>query len=86
MEGCELCVLERLTPWHYEDDVLIICDCRTCGTPMLVFRKHGERAQNEHHYARIKLLELYRKRLIKIRVKARKVKEHEHWHIYLKDE
>jgi len=50
---------------------------------MLIFRSHGPRTKEEHLEARIKIIELYAKRLIKIRVKPRKVTEHEHWHIYL---
>lgn len=83
MAECELCKLEKLTPWHYEDGLIVICDCQTCGTPMLIFRSHGPRTEEEHLKARIKIIELYGKRLVKIRTKARKITEHEHWHIYL---
>jgi len=83
--SCELCALERRTKWHYEDELIVICDCVTCGTLMLVFRSHGARTEEEHLDARIKIVELYAKRLIKIRTKARKLKDHEHWHIYLKE-
>jgi len=86
MIGCELCTLEKLTPWHYEDGLIVICDCRTCGIPMLVFRAHGPRTEEEHLEARIKIIELYGKRLIKIRTKGRKVVNHDHWHIYLEKE
>ena len=70
----------------YEDGLLVICDCLTCGVPMLIFRSHGPRTEEEHLDARIKIIERYGKRLIKIRVKARKVIDHEHWHIYLEKE
>jgi len=83
MMGCELCELERRTAWHYEDELIVICDCVTCGIPMLVFRAHGPRTEEEHLEARVKIIELYGKRLIRIRIKARKVIDHEHWHIYL---
>jgi len=84
--GCELCRLEYLTPWHYDDELMVICDCATCGIPMLVFREHGPRKGKEHHEARMKLIELYGKRLIKIRTKARRITDHEHWHIFLEKE
>jgi len=39
--------------------------------------------EEEHFKAREKLIEFYGKRLVKIRTKARRIKDHEHWHIYL---
>lgn len=86
INDCELCKLERRSKWHYEDDLVIICDCVTCGIPMLVFKTHGPRTQEEHLDARIEIVEQYGKRLIKIRTKARKIIDHEHWHIYLEKE
>jgi len=86
IDGCELCALERLSAWHHEDGLLVICDCVTCGIPMLVFRSHGPRTEEEHFKARELLIELYGKRLIKIRTMARRIKDHEHWHIYLEKE
>ena len=86
INGCELCGLERRSAWHYENELLVICDCVTCSIPMLVFRNHGPRTKEEHLEARIKIIELYGKRLIKIRTKARRIKDHEHWHIILEKE
>jgi len=86
MMGCELCTLEKLTAWHYADDVIVICDCLTCEVPMLVFRRHGDIPLAEEHHARQKLIGLYGKRLIKMRTQARKVKDHRHWHLLLEDE
>lgn len=84
--SCELCELKPLTSWHYVDDIIVICDCLTCGVPMLVFRQHGEIPLAEEHHARAKLIELYGKRLVKVRMKARKIKDHWHWHLLLEDE
>jgi len=53
---------------------------------MLVFRQHGEISLAEEHHARAKLIELYGKRLVKVRMKARKIKDHWHWHLLLEDE
>lgn len=86
INGCELCELERRTKWHYENGLMVICDCVTCGIPMLVFKSHGPRTEEDHLEARIKIIELYAKRLIKMRTKARRIKDHEHWHIYLEKE
>ena len=85
MAECELCKLERLTKWYYEDDVIVICDCLTCGMPMLVFRSHGDRSLAEEHHARKKIIELYGKRLVKVRMKSRKIRGHRHWHLLLED-
>ncbi len=86
MAVCELCELKRLTKWHHEKGLFVICDCLTCGIPMLVFRSHGPRTKEERVEAMIKIIELYGKRLIKIRMKPRKVIEHEYGHIYLEKE
>jgi len=83
INGCELCALERRSTRHFENGLIVICDCVTCGIPMLVFRSHGPRMEEEHFKAREKLIEFYGKRLVKIRTKARRIKDHEHWHIYL---
>ncbi len=40
MTDCPLCDLKRLTQWHYQDGEWVICDCLTCGVPMVVYRKH----------------------------------------------
>jgi hypothetical protein len=37
---CLLCVAERVTSWHYEDDDCWIADCVVCRTPMIVWRRH----------------------------------------------
>ena len=37
---CPLCDLEKKTHWYYECDEFVICDCLTCGVPMLVWREH----------------------------------------------
>ncbi len=84
--GCELCALKKLTRWHFENSFMVICDCVTCGIPMLVFRSHGPRTEEEHLEARIKIIDLYGKRLIKIRTKTRRIEDHEHWHINLEKE
>jgi hypothetical protein len=36
-----LCSAERVTPWHLEDEVCWVADCLVCGTPMVVWRRHG---------------------------------------------
>lgn len=86
MKDCELCELEKRTAWHYADGVIVICDCLTCGIPMLVFRRHGDIPLVEEHHARQKIIELYGNRLVRVRMKARKILDHKHWHLYLEKE
>jgi hypothetical protein len=38
---CVLCSAERVTPWHLEDEECWVADCLVCGTPMVVWRRHG---------------------------------------------
>ena len=38
---CLLCRAERITTWHFEDDVCWVTDCLVCMTPMIVWRAHG---------------------------------------------
>jgi hypothetical protein len=40
-DDCVLCVAERVTPWHFEDEQCWVADCLICGTPMVVWRSHG---------------------------------------------
>ena len=40
-ESCPLCVAERVTRWHFEDDECWVADCMVCSTPMVVWRHHG---------------------------------------------
>lgn len=39
--GCELCEAARMTTWHHEDEVCWVADCDACGTPIVVWRRHG---------------------------------------------
>jgi len=85
MAECELCEFKRLTRWHYEDDIIVICDCLTCGVPMLVFRRHGNRPLAEELHARQKVIEFYGKRLVKMRTESHRIRDHWHWHLLLED-
>lgn len=37
---CELCNLKERTHWYHNDKYLIVCDCLTYGTPMVVWKRH----------------------------------------------
>lgn len=39
--GCPLCVAERVTEWHLEDEECWVADCLVCATPMVVWKTHG---------------------------------------------
>ncbi|GAH05924.1 unnamed protein product, partial [marine sediment metagenome] len=54
--------------------------------PMLVFRRHGNRSLAEELHARQKVIELYGNRLVKMRMQARKIRDHWHWHLLLEKE
>lgn len=83
---CELCKLKRKTQWYYVNDNFIICNCKSCGIRMLVFRAHGPRPNIEHNEARELIIWLYGNRIIKVKTKIKKITLHEHWHIALEEE
>lgn len=103
---CELCNLERKTRWYFENSFMIICDCLTCGIPMVVLKRHTtEIASNEEAFINQKVHEIFGKRgavprssnmneeVVKnikwadfeYRKEPRKIKDHLHWHIVLKE-
>lgn len=44
---CALCVLAPKTHWYYEDDQCVLLDCLTCGSPMVVSKRHDEWTEDE---------------------------------------
>lgn len=40
-DHCDLCVLERCTRWYWESKYFVVLDCRTCGVPMVVLKRHS---------------------------------------------
>lgn len=38
--ACPLCAREPVTHCYYEDEVMWIVNCRSCGDPMAVHKKH----------------------------------------------
>lgn len=38
---CQLCNLEKLSKWYYEDEDIIVCDCLSCKSPQVVWKKHS---------------------------------------------
>ena len=84
--NCELCKLsqnpdkELITKLHYIDNKIIICDCKSCKIPMLVWRKHTMTlGQEDLEY----ILEVLKKEFpdYEVRMNQRKIKNHLHWHL-----
>ena len=82
MADCELCKLveeDINTHLYYQDSLLVIVVCNTCQLPMVVFRHHGEATEDEKRKAMVVIDELFN--YINIRRIARKILDHEHFHI-----
>lgn len=84
MEGCALCRLaagrDRVTRVWYEDEVCVVVDCRTCGVPMVVVKRHVEVAgcRESAHMVRVA------KRLFPgghIDFRKRSIPGHDHFHV-----
>lgn len=79
---CELCLLVAgnfRTKVHYRNYLVTIVDCLTCNIPMLVFNHCGKATDNEKRQAENIIGELFT--YSAIRKEARKIPDHEHWHI-----
>ena len=75
---CELCQLEKITKWFFETDKFIVCNCKTCKTPMYVWKDHKFPTGTE-----ISEMEKHMKENFpgyQIDRKRRKIPEHFHFH------
>lgn len=81
--ACELCILTKKTKWYYSDEKVVICDCLSCTTPMIVLREHTVKLNLETiEY----LLNTCRKIFgnnIQLRTQQRKIPDHLHWHVFI---
>ena len=83
--GCELCNLKQITKWWYEDDKWVICDCKTCKRPMIVYKQHTMFIPLLDWVNILsKVYEIFGNDII-LRFKQRKIKNHFHIHIYKKE-
>ena len=76
---CELCVLERCTRWYRETKYFAVLDCRTCGTPMVVLKRHALELTDEEQVDLDTILLEWPD--MKLRGTMRKVTDHWHEHL-----
>lgn len=78
--SCELCRLEKITNWFYEDDICAFLICKTCRIPMMVLKRHTmnptEKEINHIQDMKDRLFPDY-----KWRKNQRKIPDHLHWHL-----
>lgn len=77
---CDLCKKEKLTKWHWQDDLFWIADCKTCGTPMVVLNEHRMTLTMIEIQNMLNIIELLFP-CKKIRFEQRNTKDHLHWHL-----
>lgn len=77
---CQLCEAQRLTHRYYEDRVCWVADCRTCGIPMIVLKRHGDSLTHveERHMLGV-VCKLFPG--CGVRTNQRRIKDHVHWHV-----
>jgi hypothetical protein len=76
--SCELCNLEHLTLWYFEEDDFIVCDCKTCKVPVYIWREHSFPSELE-----VKMMKQHAKEHFPdytIDMKRRKIPNHFHFH------
>ena len=83
MDNCELCRLAKgyiATHLYYQDDRIIIVDCKTCGTPFLTLKRHDMILTQEEleHISKVVKEQFpnYKLRMNQCQIK-------DHWHIHL---
>ena len=82
---CDLCNLDKLTTWYYEDDDIVVCDCIICKIPMVVAKKHTMRPGRHIEMKMIVQLNktavaFYGDTNYRIDTNQRKIPDHIHWH------
>ena len=78
---CELCKLEKLTKWYYEDKSFVIIDCKTCHVPMVVLRRHGDHPTATELK---KIFSVVRRKFPNRKWDFTNRKIHDHWHFHLR--
>lgn len=86
---CPLCIRKQKTQWIFEDDIVSVFYCDTCGVPLLVLNRHTmSPSEAEVAYMRHRAYvignETYGEGRFYVDPKQRKIKDHLHWHIRMK--
>jgi len=83
-KDCPLCKLATgsvKTKLYYQDKVVIIVNCLTCGIPMIVLKRHTMKPNNFE----LGHMEMVSKEVFGLNIKFRKkpsqILDHLHWHI-----
>jgi len=86
--SCPLCRLwhdrEIKTPFHYEDELIIIVDCTTCKVPMVVIKRHDIQVTPTES-ARIEEVVNRKWPGATLRCAPRRIKDHYHCHIITRE-
>ncbi len=84
MNNCDLCKAEKLTKWYRDARSWWAADCKTCGCPMVVARRHGRISDGDRAALVTELMaiadEEYGKQGYSIDFRQRKIKSHFHIH------
>jgi len=81
MEQCPLCVLKIRDNTYYEDELIIILNCKDCLIPMIVFKEHSmDIPKNIQSWARLISKQIFGSG-ITFRTKQGKILDHMHFHI-----
>jgi len=82
-KDCPLCkiVANKKRKLYYQDKLVIVTNCPTCKTPIVVLKRHTMKPNNfELGHMEMVAKELFGKN-IKFRKKPRQILGHIHWHI-----
>ena len=83
--SCSLCQRQVVTKFYYEDDKIWIVNCKSCQIPMIVWKEHKEKVNEEgYSYMMVKIKELFGEvgYVVDDRMKAVK----DHYHIHLRED
>ncbi len=82
--ACDLCIAERITTWHHEDEHCFVADCEVCGVPMVVWRSHGSAPPEDDVSHMIAVLQAVGERVLgesfRIDPVMRQIPDHFHAH------
>lgn len=86
-EPCELCVHAPVTRWYHADTLCWVADCKACGVPMVVMRRHTTNpSPSERDHMEGLLLKVGRRKNPRGRwaLDRRRRSIPRHWHAHLR--